>query len=471
MSSTRAPLSALTNATVQADALAKAADALSAKRPTEAVVVVKRPQPLASSRAPLAVFTAVCQDPCGQPARDPAVNWRDPAQEAQAALTTIAAAHAALPPSMKAPLETVTVPNVDPAQHLELLTLIGEGGFGSVFRGRDSTHGEVAVKVVIVGAHDGIEPSSEAIAHEVSAHEALEAHAFACASGEGLFVPLLYSITQPSRTLLAMELVRGVALDEHLEHWPHGRLPEATARPLVFRLLEAVAFFHAAGVAHLDITPANVLVSAAGAPRLVDYGSCAFFGASGEVMERGGAENYKSPERLEAYGADEPFDGAAADTFSVGCLLFRLVAGALLCDWESALSCDDPLARIAAGELPIDGCEPPLELSDAATALVRSLTALEPTERPTAAAAQRHGWFHGGASDNDDPPEEAYGLSESDESEEEASADVGARVATWRLSFGFGAPQRGRSGYATLMPGDDILVDAVASKLTETRLA
>ena len=204
--------------------------------------------------------------------------------------------------------ETIEPPSNE--QQLELLGVLGEGGFGTVYRARDPFYGEVAVKACDQAA--AVAPAAvtaaqklllEDVDREAAAHRALQAHATTLAASDGLYVRLHYSTMEPSRALLVMELVPGVMLEEYLEQQPDERLAESESRAIAAHLLQAVAFFHEAGVAHLDIKPKNILIEATGKPRLIDYGSSVCFSpeGSGDVTEQGGVRCCDSITRPSAF--------------------------------------------------------------------------------------------------------------------------------------------------------------------------
>ncbi|WP_344526892.1 protein kinase domain-containing protein [Streptomyces albiaxialis] len=110
------------------------------------------------------------------------------------------------------------------------------------------------------------------------------------------------------RPWLAAEFVPGVALATLVEQY--GPLPEPSLRALGGAVARALAALHAAGTAHRDLRPENVLLTG-GAPRVVDHGAAlgrtAWHGTSGA-----------SGDEEEAPGAPT---GARADVFELGALL------------------------------------------------------------------------------------------------------------------------------------------------------
>jgi hypothetical protein len=124
---------------------------------------------------------------------------------------------------------------------------------------------------------------------------------------------------------LAMPLLRGRSLGAHLKE--RGRLPVAEALRLAREAVEGLAAAHARGLTHRDVKPDNVwLEDGDGGPhvRLLDFGLAR--GGAAEaitVAGRGAGTPY--------YMAPEQADGAApdprADLFSLGCVLYEMLAG------------------------------------------------------------------------------------------------------------------------------------------------
>lgn len=121
-----------------------------------------------------------------------------------------------------------------------------------------------------------------------------------------------------------MELVDGVDLRSYClreEDRGEGRLHRlAEALP---QLLDALAYLHASGVVHGDLSPRNVLVRGDGVVKLLDFGLHALTGESiASRASAAGTPGYLAPERVRG----EP-PTPAADLYSLGCIVFEIVAG------------------------------------------------------------------------------------------------------------------------------------------------
>ncbi|WP_236238800.1 serine/threonine-protein kinase [Streptomyces sp. CC228A] len=186
---------------------------------------------------------------------------------------------------------------------------------------------------------------------------------------ESPYVVRLYEYVEgPDGAAIVMELVDGVALRALLrEHGPVG--PEAALTVLKGSLL-GLAAAHASGVVHRDYKPENVLVTADGASKLVDFGIAAGHGATGPAA---GTPAYMAPEQWAGAPASPAADVYAATATFYECLTGRkpFTAGNFA---ELALRhLEDPV--------PEEGVPAPL------LPLVRAGLAKAPEDRPREAAA------------------------------------------------------------------------------------
>jgi eukaryotic-like serine/threonine-protein kinase len=133
-------------------------------------------------------------------------------------------------------------------------------------------------------------------------------------------------VTPAGQPYLALEYVDG----ERIDHWcdSHAQgVPERVA--LFLQVCEAVAHAHARLIVHRDIKPSNVLVDASGQVRLLDFGIAKLLEGDSAAetaltRESGRAltPEYAAPEQIQG----EPV-GTATDTYSMGVLLYELLAG------------------------------------------------------------------------------------------------------------------------------------------------
>jgi serine/threonine protein kinase len=128
---------------------------------------------------------------------------------------------------------------------------------------------------------------------------------------------------QDDRPFVVMEYVAGRTL---LQHATSGALAPRRAAALVAELARAVEYIHGRGVVHQDITPRNVLIDAAGRPRLIDFGLARLRHAWSEDRAdwTGGTARYISPEQV---GQCAEGIGPWTDVFGLGGLLYHLLTG------------------------------------------------------------------------------------------------------------------------------------------------
>ncbi|MEZ6136294.1 MAG: protein kinase [Pirellulaceae bacterium] len=101
-----------------------------------------------------------------------------------------------------------------------------------------------------------------------------------------------------------------------------GRLPEPVCRSLLGQVAQALAYAHAAGVLHLDIKPANILVARDGRVALTDFGLCKLLGATEDVNTVVGTLPYMPPEQFQAGQVR-----AASDWYALACTAAELLTG------------------------------------------------------------------------------------------------------------------------------------------------
>ena len=199
-------------------------------------------------------------------------------------------------------------------ERFDIEALVGSGGMGMVFRGRDRMDGQaVAVKVL----HRRGPMASERFLREAEVLAAL-AH-------PAIVRYVAHGMTPQGEPYLAMEWLDGETLADRLARGAVG--PAATAR-LGSRVLQALAVAHARGIVHRDIKPANLFLPAADLDqvRLLDFGIARRRQDDWQVTRPGmalGTGLYMAPEQArDGDGVDQ-----RADIFSLGCVLVECATG------------------------------------------------------------------------------------------------------------------------------------------------
>ncbi|MEU5666085.1 serine/threonine-protein kinase [Streptomyces longwoodensis] len=256
------------------------------------------------------------------------------------------------------------------AGRYRLVSPLGEGGMGTVWRARDEVlHREVAVKEVRAPA--GL-PASDV----ERMYTRLEREAWAAARVAHRNVVTVYDVaTEDGRPWIVMELVRGISLAEVLD--AEGPLSPRRAAYIGAEVLAALRAAHAAGVLHRDVKPANVLLSNDDRVVLTDFGIATVEGSSALTMT---GEVIGSPEFLAPERALGRTPGPESDLWSLGVLLYAAVEGASPFRQHTPLS---TLRAIVDEQLPAPRRAGPL------APVIEGLLRKDPAERMTAETAER----------------------------------------------------------------------------------
>ncbi|MBW8793811.1 MAG: serine/threonine protein kinase [Streptomyces sp.] len=255
------------------------------------------------------------------------------------------------------------------AGRYRLLSPLGEGGMGTVWRARDEVLGrDVAVKEVRAPA--GL-PGSDV----ERMYARLEREAWAAARVANRNVVTVYDVAmEGGRPWVVMELIPGVSLADVLE--AEGPMSPQRAAGVGAEVLSALRAAHAAGVLHRDVKPGNVLLSNDGRVVLTDFGIATVEGSSaltmtGEVI---GSPEFLAPERAlgRAFGPE-------SDLWSLGVLLYAAVEGA------SPFRQDTPLSTLRAV---VDEELPPPYRAGALTPVIEGLLRKDPAARISAEQAE-----------------------------------------------------------------------------------
>ncbi|MGI5199278.1 serine/threonine-protein kinase [Streptomyces sp. CA-288835] len=255
------------------------------------------------------------------------------------------------------------------AGRYRLLSPLGEGGMGTVWRARDEVlHREVAVKEVRAPA--GL-PTPEV----ERMYARLEREAWAAARVAHRNVVTVYDVAmEEGRPWIVMELVRGISLYDLLD--AEGPLsPQRTAH-IGAEVLAALRAAHEAGVLHRDVKPGNVLMSNDDRIILTDFGIAMVEGSSALTMT---GEVIGSPEFLAPERALGRTPGPESDLWSLGVMLYAAVEG------NSPFRQDTPLSTLRAV---VDEELPPPRRAGPLTPVIEGLLRKDPAERLSSETAE-----------------------------------------------------------------------------------
>ena len=215
----------------------------------------------------------------------------------------------------------------------DILSVLGEGGMGRVYRARDSKlQRHVAIKVL-----------PEALATDPDRVARFEREARTLAALNHPHIAQIYGTEQSGDThALVMELVDGDDLAERLSRGP---LPWRDAQPIARQIAEALEAAHEQGIIHRDLKPANIKLTPDGIVKVLDFGlakalDAGATGATGAAGATGlansptitspagvtqagiilGTAPYMSPEQAKGRPADK-----RSDVWAFGCVLYEML--------------------------------------------------------------------------------------------------------------------------------------------------
>jgi serine/threonine protein kinase/tetratricopeptide (TPR) repeat protein len=219
----------------------------------------------------------------------------------------------------------------------EVLSLLGAGGMGEVYRARDTKlNRDVALKIL---------PDPFALDVDRLARFKREARAVAALNHPHIVT--IFSIEEHDDVpFMTMELIEGCTLDQGI---PGGGLSLARFFDIAIALADALSAAHRKHIIHRDLKPANVMVTDDGRVKVLDFGlartvdpdvvrlgeavTSLGLTAAGTIV---GTMAYMSPEQIEA----KPLDHRT-DLFSLGIILYELATG------ERPFRGDSPVALMS----------------------------------------------------------------------------------------------------------------------------
>lgn len=292
-------------------------------------------------------------------------------------------------------------------ERYELGRLLGQGTYAKVHHARDvKTSMNVAIKIidkekiVKVGMIDQIKC-------EISAMKLVR---------YSNIVQLYEVMASKKKIYCVMEYVKGGELYNKVSK---GKLKEDVARKLFQQLISAIDFCHSRGVYHRDLKPENLLLDENGNLKISDFGLSALADSKcqdGLLHTKCGTPAYVAPEVISKRG----YDGAKADIWSCGVILYVLLAGYLPFQ-DSKLT--EMYRKIGKAEFKCPNWFPP-----DARRLISKILNPNPSTRISISKIMENSWFKKGLqlkpiiADADSKPEEAaiddavFGIGESTDS-------------------------------------------------------
>src|SRR5580693_4440952 len=217
----------------------------------------------------------------------------------------------------------------------EIISPLGAGGMGEVYRARDSKLGrDVALKVI-----------SEQFANDAERMARFEREAKVLASLNHPNIAHIYGLEDSGGVrALVMEVVEGQTLAERIARGP---IPLEETLSIAKQMAEALEYAHERGIVHRDLKPANVKITPDGAVKVLDFGlakaieetSAAEDISNSPTLSMGatragvilGTAAYMSPEQAKGKSADR-----RADIWSFGVVLYDMLSGKQMYGGETA---------------------------------------------------------------------------------------------------------------------------------------
>lgn len=192
---------------------------------------------------------------------------------------------------------------------------IGEGTFAKVKYARNTETGESVAMKILAKSSILQHKMVDQIKREISIMKIVR---------HPNIVRLHEVLASQTKIYIILEFVTGGELFDKIVH--QGRLPEKESRRYFQQLIDAVAHCHSKSVYHRDLKPENLLLDAYGNLKVSDFGLSALPQQGVSLLHTTcGTPNYVAPEVISYQG----YDGAAADIWSCGVILFVIMAGYL----------------------------------------------------------------------------------------------------------------------------------------------
>ncbi|MGE5322898.1 MAG: serine/threonine protein kinase, partial [Actinomycetota bacterium] len=195
----------------------------------------------------------------------------------------------------------------------EIIEELGRGAMGVVYKAKDPTIGRtVALKTLRLDVH-GLETA------EMVRRFQNEARAAGVLSHPNI-VTIYDAGEQDGIFYIAMEFMQGTTLHELLAE--HHILPTEDVIQYSRQICKGLDYAHSHGIVHRDVKPANIMITANGTVKIMDFGIAKAGGSMTSTGQVLGTPNYMSPEQVKG----RPLDGRS-DLFSFGVILYEMLTG------------------------------------------------------------------------------------------------------------------------------------------------
>lgn len=230
--------------------------------------------------------------------------------------------------------------------HFEVLSLLGKGGMGEVYRARDlRLHRDVAIKTL-----------PESLAGDYDRLARLEREAQVASSLNHPNIVSVYDIgQQDGLAWIVSELVEGSSLRQSLGR---GAFPLRRALEIAIQIADGLAGAHAAGLVHRDLKPENIMLARDGRVKILDFGlaknrlatSSGILGSGNSITDTliiSGTPAYMAPEQILGRTCDQ-----RSDIFSLGVVVSEMLSGKRPFSGDTVISSMNSVLSEEPAELP-----------------------------------------------------------------------------------------------------------------------
>ena len=255
----------------------------------------------------------------------------------------------------------------------EILTPLGAGGMGEVYRARDTRLGrDVAVKIL-----------PESFANDQERLHRFEQEAQAVAALNHPNILAIYDVGQSNGSpYLVSELLEGETLREVLERGP---VPQRKACEFAVQVAQGLAAAHEKGIVHRDLKPENLFLTRDGRAKILDFG-LAKLALKNAVSSDGvtlastrtapgvvlGTASYMAPEQVRGEPAD-----ARTDIFALGAVLYEMLTGQRAFHYDTSAETMTAVLK----EDPPELTDPARRVSPALERILRRCLEKDPAQR------------------------------------------------------------------------------------------
>lgn len=209
----------------------------------------------------------------------------------------------------------------------EIVDILGRGGMGAVFKGRQANlERDVAIKVLCKSAI-----TSNAGVNPIERFKQ-EARVMAKFDHPAIISVFDFGETSDGQFYLVMEFVDGMDIHHYMQHHG-GNLSQEYALSITAHVLDGLTYAHGHGIIHRDIKPANILLNREGRVKIADFGLMKRFGfGEGETSLGMGTEGFAlgTPFFLAPEAVDPKCEvDHRMDLYSVGVMLYQMLTGNL----------------------------------------------------------------------------------------------------------------------------------------------